>query len=358
MVTKDLSIIKSIAQITVCIEHAFMYFLQFKIKFMQKKREDIQDVTSYLNKINILFFNKCWDFEFPDYSSLNFPDMQFLYRREQIRNADVVIFFIPSLDLIPQELQVMGKRQGQIWIYWSFECEEFYPEFQKPEILELFDLMATYKLNADISMPYFNRFHHGVSFRQEPMEKTGFINAFFSCKWDKSGRFDLLRDLMSILEVHSFGKVLNNRSLEDDPYIGAGLGPESFQFKEKLVSQYKFSLAFENAIAEDYVTEKFFQPLIAGSVPVYLGAPNIEKFAPGDHCFINVSQFSSTNELAEYLTMLDNNDNLYNQYFNWKKLPFRREFVELQKHCLPEDGIQQVVNVVRTALKMPIRAGL
>lgn len=38
-------------------------------------------------------------------------------------------------------------------------------------------------------------------------------------------------------------------------------------------------MAFENVIAMDYVTEKFYDPLIAGSVLVYLGAPNIADFA-------------------------------------------------------------------------------
>uniref|UniRef100_A0A7N0T1S7 Fucosyltransferase n=1 Tax=Kalanchoe fedtschenkoi TaxID=63787 RepID=A0A7N0T1S7_KALFE len=45
----------------------------------------------------------------------------------------------------------------------------------------------------------------------------------------------------------------------------------------------KFSLAFENSVEEDYVTEKFFQSLIAGSIRMFFGAPNIQEvtLAPG-----------------------------------------------------------------------------
>ena len=50
--------------------------------------------------------------------------------------------------------------------------------------------------------------------------------------------------------------------------------------KLETIKAYKFTLALENAIAEDYVTEKVYDPLIASSVPVYLGAPNIDDFAP------------------------------------------------------------------------------
>ena len=43
----------------------------------------------------------------------------------------------------------------------------------------------------------------------------------------------------------------------------------------RLVSRYKFTLAFENAIADDYITEKLWRPLKLGSVPVYFGSPSV-----------------------------------------------------------------------------------
>lgn len=36
--------------------------------------------------------------------------------------------------------------------------------------------------------------------------------------------------------------------------------------KVEALKHYKFSLAFENSNEEDYVTEKFFQSLVAGEV--------------------------------------------------------------------------------------------
>lgn len=53
-------------------------------------------------------------------------------------------------------------------------------------------------------------------------------------------------------------------------------------FNEKylqFISKYKFVIAFENAICDDYISEKFWRPLIAGAVPIYFGSPTIEVFA-------------------------------------------------------------------------------
>jgi hypothetical protein len=121
------------------------------------------------------------------------------------------------------------------------------------------------------------------------------------------------------MNVHSYGKVFRNRLVDQDT------GHET---KQQVIKRYKFSLAFENAIAKDYVTEKFYEPLIAGSVPVYLGAPNIDDFAPGDNCFINAANWTPET-LAQYLIELAGNETEYARLLEWKTKPFRKRFVAL-----------------------------
>ena len=65
---------------------------------------------------------------------------------------------------------------------------------------------------------------------------------------------------------------------------------------------YRFTLCFENSW--DYagdITEKPFDSLAAGSIPVYLGAPNIADYVP-KACFVDFRDFSSVEALAHYLT--------------------------------------------------------
>ena len=138
---------------------------------------------------------------------------------------------------------------------------------------------------------------------------------------NRSGRIEYAAELMRYLDVHSYGKVLKNREdIPDDQWRPSKLD---------VIANYKFDLAFENAITEDYVSEKFFDPLIAGVVPVYRGAPNVERFAPGDHCVINAADFSSAAELARYLLHLHHNPAEYEAYLAWKERPFRPAFLAL-----------------------------
>ena len=73
------------------------------------------------------------------------------------------------------------------------------------------------------------------------------------------------------------------------------------------------------------MTEKLFDPLCAGTVPVYFGAPNARDFAP-EHSFIDASEFSGPRELAAYLHHLLNSPDEYQSYFRWRAKPFTRDF--------------------------------
>lgn len=65
---------------------------------------------------------------------------------------------------------------------------------------------------------------------------------------------------------------------------------------------YKKSIIFEsltqnNANEEAYVIENFFQSLVVGVIPVVIGAPNIQNFAPTPNSILHIrteEEISST----------------------------------------------------------------
>ena len=60
--------------------------------------------------------------------------------------------------------------------------------------------------------------------------------------------------------------------------------------KSEAMSQYEFGLCVENMRCNGYITEKIFDCLFAGAIPVYFGAPNIASFIP-QNCFIELESF-------------------------------------------------------------------
>lgn len=70
--------------------------------------------------------------------------------------------------------------------------------------------------------------------------------------------------------------------------------------KADTLSRYTFSICFENQILEGWVTEKIFDCLVAGTIPIYVGAPDVERWVAPD-CFIDMRRFSGYDELRAFL---------------------------------------------------------
>lgn len=77
--------------------------------------------------------------------------------------------------------------------------------------------------------------------------------------------------------------------------------------KRKLMSDYRFALVIENTRFPGYVTEKVFDALLAGAVPVYLGAPDLASLVPPD-VFVDVTAFGDYAELVRHLQALSERD--------------------------------------------------
>ncbi|CAG2215429.1 FUT-1 [Mytilus edulis] len=89
-------------------------------------------------------------------------------------------------------------------------------------------------------------------------------------------------------------------------------------FKD-LSKEYKFYLAFENSICNDYVSEKVFRLYQDGFdfIPVYRGASNIKDILPNG-TFISSLDFRSPLQLALYLKNVGSNEFAYTNYLKAK----------------------------------------
>jgi hypothetical protein len=239
--------------------------------------------------------------------------------RSDLDFADAVIFHIPTLE---SRLR-LRKRPGQRWVALSAESDVVCLRLRDRAFMQQFDFTMTYRLDSDFPMPYV--WTDMIDTLRVPPwhpDKRRDAVIFMSGRADLSFREQYVAELMRHMSVDSYGAVLRNRTLPVD---------EGRRTKLETISKYRFTLAFENSKTDDYVTEKFFDALLTGSVPVYLGASNVEKFAPGDGCYIAVSNFSGPRELARYLRHLAMDRAAYEEYLAWKERPLRPSFVELAR---------------------------
>ena len=107
------------------------------------------------------------------------------------------------------------------------------------------------------------------------------------------------------------------RALNRIPALTKLLAPKfscyqgSVEDKTKILSQYKFSLVFENAQGiDDYITEKIFDCFNAGCVPIYYGAPNIKDCIP-ENCYIDFRGFSDYQALYDYISKMPETEYLH-----------------------------------------------
>jgi hypothetical protein len=71
--------------------------------------------------------------------------------------------------------------------------------------------------------------------------------------------------------------------------------------KHELSAEYRFVMAYENFRGRrGYISEKIFDALQAGSVPVYLGEERIAEFVPQE-AFVDARNFRTRRELLAYL---------------------------------------------------------
>jgi hypothetical protein len=86
---------------------------------------------------------------------------------------------------------------------------------------------------------------------------------------------------------------------------------------------YRFTIAWESSISPGYVTEKLLEPLAAGSIPIYMGGSDaVKDFNP--RAFINVSDFPNLQQAVDYITYVDSNPNLVDDYLSqpvWETTP-------------------------------------
>lgn len=116
-----------------------------------------------------------------------------------------------------------------------------------------------------------------------------------------SERLKIIRYFSSTGNFDLFGYGWDKGAADDE--LNQGLKKcykGSVASKAETIRNYKFAICFENAIFPGYVTEKIFDALVAGVVPIYYGAPDIADYV-NSGAFIDYTKYDSPERMYEYI---------------------------------------------------------
>lgn len=148
-----------------------------------------------------------------------------------------------------------------------------------------------------------NYLNEQVLFTKEDLsKKTEFCSFVYSNYRAEEQRKIIFEKISEYKKVNAGGGYLNNTN---------GRVGNKLEFEMR----HKFSIAFENSSRSGYTTEKIVSSLVAKTVPIYWGNPNINKEFNTKR-FINCHDYASFDQVLEKVRELDSNDNLYLKMVN------------------------------------------
>ena len=182
----------------------------------------------------------------------------------------------------------------------------FRPEVYHPRLKHFFGTMFTMFDNLVDNQTYFKFYHFQA--RDKMVENIpGFANKKFCVMFQSHLKSPYPNELYS--ERDKVARFFAN-SNEFDLYGRLWEGTPNWRgyFKEDKITaikNYKFCFCYENMKNQvGYVTERIFEVMFAGSVPIYWGADNITDYVPKE-CFIDRRDFSCYEDLYRFLKAID-----------------------------------------------------
>lgn len=205
-------------------------------------------------------------------------------------------------------------RPDQVTIAATMESAAYYPSLTDPAYMARFDIEASYRLSADVVLSYFGEDYANKWATIKPVpfvDKIAAVAYLSSNCGAPSGRDAIVGQLMAVpggLPVHALGACRNNRP-----------SPPARQQVDTL-KNYRFCIAMENSIADDYVSEKVYNALVAGCTPIYYGPANSADFVPMPESIIDWRRFGgNVTALSEELVRLNANETAYNETQAWRQ---------------------------------------
>ncbi|XP_047505224.1 alpha-(1,3)-fucosyltransferase 10 [Pieris napi] len=217
-------------------------------------------------------------------------------------------------------------RKDVIWGLYHEESPRNVEELSHEETLILFNYSSTFSRHSDVPFPlqYLESVKDITStkFFIPTQNKNSFkdIAPIMYLQTDcetATERDKYVEALMRYIKVDSYGGCLKNKQMPArfvDDYLNRLNDDDFLHF----IARYKFVLAIENGVCDDYITEKLWRAIKVGTVPIYFGSPTVKDWLPHENSAILLEDYPTPKLLSDYLKRLDNDNNLYERHLQHK----------------------------------------
>ncbi|XP_063825123.1 alpha-(1,3)-fucosyltransferase 10 [Ostrinia nubilalis] len=246
------------------------------------------------------------------------------------------------------------RNSEDVWGLYHEESPRNLEELMHEPMLSLFNFSATFSRHSNVPFPlqYLESLEaitdgqHFVPTKIKNMLLTEIAPVMYlqsDCE-TSTERDSYVKELMKHIEIDSYGACLKNKELPEK-FTGDYLNNLNENDFLDFVARYKFVIAIENGVCEDYITEKFWRPIKVGSVPIYFGSPSIKDWFPNDKSAILLDDFTTPEILSKHLKKLLANDSLYEEYLEHKTkqiITNTKLVKELKERPYQTDGLDTV----------------
>lgn len=223
---------------------------------------------------------------------------------------DLVVVF----EAINKPINIRHKKGGLIFIAGEPPMGSVYTR----KFLNQFDFIySVHKKNRNfkniIRKQFFNDWHFGFN-HSSLSHKYSFEEIKTLKKSIKTKNISIITSSLAVFPIHikrlDFISKLKETFGDEIDYFGRG-----FNFiddKADAILPFRFHICIENNFTNDLWTEKFADPLLGYSIPIYIGCPNINKYFPDDSFYsLDISDFKASVLLIKEI--LSDPEKFYNQ---------------------------------------------
>lgn len=201
------------------------------------------------------------------------------------------------------------QTKAKVKLFFYGENLERYPPYNNFELLKnTFDLIIGFKksniLEKQVQFPLWLIYYPFYSWDEENnilkyieyqhknnRNKTKNKLATIVSRHDRNGSRTLIWKI-----IGKYGKVYSGGAFKSNvPLIGTGL-----KAKQTFISESYFNICPENSIYEDYITEKIFQALEGGTIPLYWGSKKPEIINDKKYCYCPIDDINQLENNIKY----------------------------------------------------------